>query len=99
MIAEAYKEEQAYLKDKLNGIDTSLPGRLAKYGFTLDEYQANFHFVTAFLFAIFHIKIYILFAVFICRLNLHRINMIGQSPGCTTGELLMLPRISSSCYM
>ena len=39
MIAEAYKEEQAYLKDKLNGIDTSLPGRLAKYGFTLDEYH------------------------------------------------------------
>ena len=39
MIAEAYKEEQAYLKDKLNGIDTSLPDRLAKYSFTLNEYH------------------------------------------------------------
>ena len=39
MIAEAYKEEKAYLVDKLNGVDTSLPDRLAKYGFTLDEYH------------------------------------------------------------
>jgi len=40
MIEEAYKEEQAYLSDKLKGIDTVFADRLKLYGFTLEQYQA-----------------------------------------------------------
>lgn len=38
-IANAIQEEQRYLNDRLNGIDTSLIQRLSQYGYrTLDEY-------------------------------------------------------------
>ena len=37
----AYQEEQLYIQDRLNGIETSLIERLAKHGYTIEEYQLN----------------------------------------------------------
>ena len=40
-MAIAYQEEQSYIQDRLNGIETSLAERLAKHGYTIEEYQLN----------------------------------------------------------
>lgn len=40
-MAIAYQEEQSYIQDRLNGIETSLVERLAKHGYTIEEYQSN----------------------------------------------------------
>ena len=40
-MAMAYQEEQLYIQDRLNGIETSLIERLAKHGYTIKEYQLN----------------------------------------------------------
>lgn len=40
-IAGAYAEEQRYMADKLKGLDTSWPDRLAQYGYTMPAYELD----------------------------------------------------------